>query len=86
MIAQEIALGGKRQQGIRILLGENFEEIVSFANGSFPSGSITGLGAFLSAQEVECQTVQDSQVVLRMAVTRATVVLIHCGLLESDSS
>ena len=35
-------------QGIRILLGENFEEIVSFPTGSFTFGSHTDFSAFLS--------------------------------------
>ncbi len=37
------------KQGIRILLGENFEEIVSFPTGSFSFGSNTDFGALLSA-------------------------------------
>ena len=38
---------------VRILVGEHFQEIVSFANGSFMFGSNTGFGAFLCAKEVE---------------------------------
>ena len=52
---------------IRILLGENFEEIVSFPTGTFTIGSNTDFGTFLSAQEVESQSAQDGQVVLGMA-------------------
>ena len=36
-------------QSIRILLGENFPEIVSFPTSSFTFGSDTDFGAFLSA-------------------------------------
>ena len=36
-------------QGIRILLGENFQEVVSFPTGSFTFGSDTDFGAVLSA-------------------------------------
>ena len=37
-------------QGIRIILGENFQEIVSFPTSSFTFGSDTDFGAFLSAK------------------------------------
>ena len=36
-------------QGVRILLGENFQEIVSFQTGSFTFGRNTDLGAVPSA-------------------------------------
>ena len=39
--------GGR--QGIRILLGENFQEIVSFPTSSFTFGSSADFGTFLSA-------------------------------------
>ena len=62
-------------QGIRILLGENSREIASYPTRSFTFGSDTDLGAILSAKEVTGQTAQDGQVVLRMALMDATVVL-----------
>ena len=49
--------------------------IVSFPAGSFTSGRNADLGAYLFAQGVESQAEQDGQVVLRMALTDATVVL-----------
>lgn len=64
------------EQGIHILLGENFEEIVSSATGSVTFGSYTVFGALISAWEVESQAARDGQNVLRMAITRPTVVLV----------
>lgn len=64
------------EQGIHILLRENFEEIVSSPSGPVTFGSNTDFGALISACEVESQAARDGQIVLRMAVTRPTVVLI----------
>ena len=64
-------------QGVRILLGENFQEIVSFPTGSFTFGRNTDLGAVPSAKEVESQAAQDGHIVLRMALTDTGVVLIQ---------
>ncbi len=78
IIAQDLGPQGATLpefQGIRILLGDNSREIGSFQTRSFTSGSDTDFGAFLSAKEVKGQTAQDGQVVLRMALTDATVVL-----------
>ena len=58
-------------------MGERSQEIVSIPTGSFTFGSTTGFGALLSAQEVGSQAAQDGQVVLRMAETDATVILIQ---------
>ena len=57
-------------------MGENFEEIVSSPTVSVTFGSNTDFGALISAWEVESQAARDGQIVLRMAVTRPTVVLI----------
>ena len=62
---------------MRVSLGERSQEIVSIPTGSFMFGRTTGFGALLSAQEVGSQAAQDGQVVLRMAMTDATVVLIQ---------
>ena len=64
------------EKGIHILLGENFEEIVSSPTDSVTFGSNTDFGALISAWEVESQAARDGQIVLRMAITRPTVVLI----------
>ena len=63
--------------GIHILLGENFEEIVSSPTGSVTFGSNTDFGTLISAWEVESQAARDGQLVLRLAFTRPTVVLIQ---------
>ena len=57
-------------------MGENFEEIVSSPTGSVMFGSNTVFGALMSAWEAESQAARDEQIVLRMAITRPTVVLI----------
>ncbi len=48
-IAKKIKYAGGSYQGNRILLGENFQQIVSFPTSSFPFGGNTDFGAFLFA-------------------------------------
>ena len=59
------------------LVGENFQVTVSYPTGSFTSGRNAGLGAFLVAKGFESQAEQDGQVVLPLALTGATFVLIR---------
>ena len=59
------------------LVGENFQVTVSYPTGSFTPGRNAGLGAFLFAKGFESQAEQDGQVVLPLALTGATVVLIQ---------
>ncbi len=54
-----------------------FGEIASFPSGSFTFGRNIDLGSFLCAYEVESHAAQDSQIVLRMDLTYATVVAIQ---------
>ena len=63
-----------RAEGIRILAGTSFWEIVSFRSGLFGFGSSANCGAFLITQEVGGQAAQDCHVVLRMAWANAAVV------------
>ncbi len=46
---QYVQVIGTGTQGNRILLGENFQQIVSFPASSFPFGGNTDFGAFLFA-------------------------------------
>ena len=63
-----------RAQGIRILSGKSFWEIVSFRSGPFGFGSSANCGFFLITQEVGGQAARDCHVVLRMAWANVAVV------------